>query len=159
MVMVLVLLLVRADDAPMDRVRTLLDEPLFNNVSAIEGLSGRARLFDGASSQGPAAWSQRTVARGVWCSDSAQCGPLQRTISRMAATWRGERGGEAEWRVLAGPVEGIWICENFLSLAEVEMLRVLFTAQNGWSMYNWGTVGRHNGARAAPRRAAPRRAA
>lgn len=181
-------------DAPMDSMRTLLDEPLcvappcprrhfffqswepvrgtlhvaprlyahppffppsifshhapsicapsFNNVSSLEALHGRGRLFDGASAQGPSAWSQRTVAKGVWCSDSAQCGPLQRTVKRLQTVWRGTKPGGKEWAIEDGGVDGLWVCADFLSIAEIEVFRMLFHAHNHWSLYNWGHVGK-----------------
>ena len=67
--------------------------------------------------------------------------------------WRGPRpsardgdsaAGAAGWHVIPGPVEGLFICHDFLSIEEVEVLRTLFKAQNGWSMYNWGNVGKRN---------------
>ena len=80
----------------------------------------------------------------MWCSDSAQCGPLQRTIACLEHVWRGPRPDGAPWVVEKGPVDGLYICHEFLSLAEIEVLRRLFSAHHGWSMYNWGNVGRRN---------------
>ena len=89
-------------------------------------------------------FSQRTVSKGVWCSDSAQCGPLQRTIAHLEKVWRGVRPDGKEWHVEQGGVDGLWVCPEFLSLEEVQVLRTVFNAHNNWSMYNWGNVGRHN---------------
>ena len=113
-------------------------------MSSLETLQGRSRLFEKASMQGPSAWSQRTVAKGVWCSDSAQCGPLQRTIATLEKVWRGVRPDGKEWHVESGGVDGLWVCPEFLSLEEVQVLRTIFNAHNHWSLYNWGNVGRYN---------------
>ena len=162
---------------------TALDS--FADLPSLETLSGRPRLLDGEAQFGPSAWSQRTVARGVWCSDSAQGGPLQRTVRKLLRAWRGpgsgagngrpgspspassssgrEGGGAAAaaaaaardeaiaagcatgtWKIEAGPVDGLWICRDFLSIEEVTALRQLFSAQNGWTLYNWGSIGRKN---------------
>ena len=43
-----------------------------------------------------------------------------------------------------GPVDGLYIVTDFLSIEEVELLRDLFSAHHGWAMYNWGNVGRRN---------------
>lgn len=115
----------------------------FTNL-APEALQGRARLLDGEALNGPSAWSQRTVARSVWCSDSAQCGPLQRTVRKLVDTWRcdGLTSSGKSWVVEKGPVDGLFICRDFLSPEEVGALRLLFNAHNGWAMYNWGNIGR-----------------
>lgn len=112
----------------------------FTNLSQLDSLQGRARLLDGAESHGPSAWSQRTVAKSVWCSDSAQCGPLQRTLRKLADIWRAP--DSTSWDVEAGIVDGLYVCKNFLSLEEVTALRLLFSAHNGWTLYNWGNIGR-----------------
>ena len=118
----------------------------FNNVATIESLHGRGRLFDDASARGPSAWNNRTMSKGVWCSDSAQCGPLQRTIRRLERVWRGPRptSGPPVGICEKGPVDGLYIVTDFLSIEEVELLRDLFSAHHGWAMYNWGNVGRRN---------------
>ena len=77
----------------------------------------------------------------MWCSDSAQCGPLQRTIAALERSWRGATPAGTTWECLPGPVEGLYIVHDFLALEEVEALRALFHAHHGWTMYNWGNVG------------------
>merc|ERR1711938_66138 len=85
------------------------------------------------------------MAKGVWCTDSAQCGPLQRTMRRFERVWRGPKVEGEPWALEKfDQVPGLYSCPNFLSLEEVQLLRLLFNAHHGWSLYNWGSVGRHN---------------
>jgi len=125
-------------DAPADDLRALLDEPLFANFVSAESLqSGRLNSLN------PAAWSNRNVAKNTWCSDSGQCGPLQRTLASLLASWRDNDTAAKAFSVEPGPTEGLLICRDFLDAAETEALRTLFAAHNNrWSMYNWGHVGR-----------------
>ena len=37
------------------------------------------------------------------------------------------------------------MCHGFLSTGEVLWLRRLFSAHQGWAMYNWGSVGKNGG--------------
>lgn len=75
-------------------------------------------------------------------SDTAHCGPLQRTLVQLRNVWRGGSIDGHTWGVEEGPVSGMYICREFLSLDEVRVLRQLFHAHRGWTMYNWGSVGK-----------------
>ena len=67
------------------------------------------------------------------------------TADALPAPAPAERGGNSAWEIIKHDrVEGLYICTDFFSVEEVEVLRVLFKAQNGWSMYNWGNVGKRN---------------
>ena len=45
----------------------------------------------------------------------------------------------------AGGVPGLHVCRDFLNEDEVRWLRRLFSAHQGWAMYNWGSVGKNGG--------------
>lgn len=82
---------------------------------------------------------------GVSYTDSTHCGPLQRTMRRLQHVWRGPKAPPNQpWAIEKGPVDGLYICNDFLTLEEIQMFRLLFNAHAGWSLYNWGSIGRHN---------------
>ena len=111
-------------DAPLESMRSFLDEPLFAHMAALEALHGRPRAYESGR-------SERAVARSVWCADSAQCGPLQRTIRSLIGVWRGAQPEGVTWKVENGPVEGLYWCKDFLSEDEVRATRAPWPEGHG----------------------------
>ena len=122
-------------DCPASDVRGLLDEPLFQPKSA------RQRFADDYD---PAGWSQRIATKKQWSTDSDVRGPLQRTLERLLRVFRPPSAeafpGEL-WKAEAGPVDGVLVVRDFLDIAEVRTLRLLFAGSHPWGLYNWGNVG------------------
>ena len=128
-------------DVDAFNLRALLDEPLFVSVSApVESSSSRLRSSS-RDSPTVTAWSSRAAVRSIWCSDSGHAGPLQRTISALLRVWRSETSA-ADWAIERGEVQDVFIVRDLLNTEEVRALRLLLAAHQGWSMYNWGSIGR-----------------
>ena len=118
-----------------------------------EAVEGARKYVEASKRSQPSAGTERVgAAAGAAASDGhAARGPLHRTVSRLSAAWQATqkardapqaRGGGPRWAVEPGPVEGLWLCRDFISAEETACLRDLFAAHDGWTMYNWGNVGR-----------------
>ena len=116
-------------DVQLDRMRGLLDEPLF------QVRNHRQKLGDDQ-------WS--TDRQKQWSTDSDVGGPLQRTLARLLRIWRGvhiEKVPGTVWQSEPGPIEGVLVVRDFLNSDEVRTFRLLFAAAHPWGMYHWGKVG------------------
>ena len=133
-------------DAEEEMLHTFLEEPLFPEAAMqpLEDVHGRSRLAGARPLE-----RSRAAARQEWAADSAQRGPLQRVMSSFDGAWRGldafaaSSGARVERD--AGGVPGLHVCRDFLNEDEVRWLRRLFSAHQGWAMYNWGSVGKNGG--------------
>jgi hypothetical protein len=117
-------------DVQLDRMRGLLDEPLF------QVRNHRQKLGDDQQ------WS--TDRQKQWSTDSDVGGPLQRTLSRLLRIWRAvhvEKVPGTVWQSEPGPIEGVLVVRDFLNSDEVRTFRLLFAAAHPWGMYHWGKVG------------------
>ena len=125
-------------DAEEHMLRLMLEAPLFAQplASPMASLHGRPKRK----------LSQPTL-QAVRPPEGAQRGPLQRVTGCAGSVWRGVAqlkagGGACRVERNVQGVPGLHVCYDFLSEAEVCWLRRLFTAHNGWALYNWGSIGK-----------------
>lgn len=114
----------------VDQLRDPLDEPLFSTPQLLDARLGRSSSY-------AAALPRRSCRAPLGAPQLL--GPLQRTLASFELEWRAADSRALELE--RGPVQGLYICRDFVSATEVTWLRLLFEAHGGWSMYNFGRVG------------------